>query len=214
MRSHLPAPLAHLPAPPARLKGPRLTLPAVPALVAGAGRAVLFDPDGAFHILAPEDAAGYLGEVPPLLVHAPATFRRLGLPGRPAYDLLELFAFVSPAVPVAPTVRGLALALGMEVPAGLEAAAASLPELGSKLLAHLAAQRNLPINATAAGLAALMGEAGWGWAPFVLGALDQPRGTASQEGLKVWKRLSEWKEMPPRPLPASHPVAPGEARAR
>lgn len=193
-------------------------MPAVPALVVGAGRAVLLDPDGAFHILSPGEAAEHLGQVPPLLVHAPATFRRLGLRSRPAYDLLELFAFVSPALPVAPTVRGLALALGVAVSAGLEAAAAALPELASKLLAQLAAGRNLPANAAAGGLVALMGAAGWGWAPFVLGALDQARPTAGPEGLpeglKVWQRLPEWKDAPPRPLPSSHPVAPAEARAR
>ncbi|MGH7104647.1 MAG: ATP-dependent DNA helicase [Acetobacteraceae bacterium] len=183
-------------------------------LVAGAGRAVLLDPEGVFHILSPRQAAEHLGQLPPLLVHAPATFRRLGLSGRPAYDLLELFAFVSPAIPVAPTVRGLALALGIPVPAGLEAAAAALPEFASKLLAQLAAERNLPINAAAGGLARLMGRVGWGWAPFVLGALDQESATPSQEGLKVWTRLPEWKEAPPLPKPSSHPVAPAEARAR
>ncbi|MGH7071400.1 MAG: helicase C-terminal domain-containing protein [Acetobacteraceae bacterium] len=186
----------------------------MPALVAAAGRAVLLDQDGVFHLLPPAEVVQRLGQVPPLLVHAPATFRRLGIAGRPAYDLLELLAFVCPALSAAPTVRGLALALGVAVPAGLEAAAAALPQLASQLLARLAGQRNLPINAAAGPLAALMGRAGWGWAPFVLAALDQPAAAPNLEGLKVWKRLPEWDDAPPRPKPASHPVAPAEARAQ
>ena len=53
---------------------------------------------------------------PPLLVHAPATLRRLGLRGDAGLDLLELFAFVLPARAAAPTPRGLALALDLDPP--------------------------------------------------------------------------------------------------
>ncbi len=192
-----------------------VSLPAAPSLAAGAGRAVLLDPDGVLHHLPAAAAAAHLRQwPPPLVVHAPATFRRLGLSGRLAFDLLELFAFVCPACPVAPTVRGLALALGEAAPAGLEAAAAALPRLASSLLHRLADARSLPANAEAAGLAALMGQAGWGWAPFVLAALDKPDAAAATEGLRVWRRLPEWEETAPPPKPSSHPLAASEARAR
>ena len=63
---------------------------------------------------------------PPLVVHAPATFRRLGLKaGAPALDVLELYAFVLPARPVVPTARGLALALDLKLPKGLADEAAA-----------------------------------------------------------------------------------------
>ncbi|MGH7120937.1 MAG: ATP-dependent DNA helicase [Acetobacteraceae bacterium] len=190
-------------------------LPAAPALVAGAGQAVLLEADGVFHHLPAATAAAALRRLPPpLVVHAPATFRRLGLSARPAFDLLELFAFVCPACPAAPTVRGMALALGDPVPTGLEAAAALLPRLASLLLRRLAGERALSANAEAAGLAALMGQAGWGWAPFVLAALGAPAAAASAGALSVWRRLSEWEEGAPPPKPLSHPLAPGEVRAR
>ena len=93
---------------------PRLLLPDVPALVAGQGRAVVLDTDGSIETLPARAAAGRLTEAAPLLVHAPATARRLGMPGfAGAHDVLELFAFALPAASCAPTPRGLALALGL-----------------------------------------------------------------------------------------------------
>ena len=211
------APLAVVP--PVVRRVPSLTIPEAPALVAGAGRAVLLDSDGVLVTLAAAEAGRRLdGLPPPLVVHAPATFRRLGLVRRPAFDLLELYAFACPSCPAVPTPRGLALALGEATPPGIghgiEAAAALLPRLASSLLARLAAERNLPHNAEAAGLAALMGKAGWGWAPFVLTALEAAGTAAAIEGLRVWRRLPEWEETAPPPRQASRPVAPAEARAR
>src|ERR1700720_350965 len=118
---------------------PRLELPEAPSVVAGHGRAAIGTPDGGVLLVPAEQAAGVLrGLPPPLLVHAPATWRRLGLRPLPSYDLLELFAFALPARPASPTPRGLALALDLEPPAaGLEAAAAALPGFVQALLARL-----------------------------------------------------------------------------
>ena len=149
------------------------------------------------------------------MIHAPASFRRLGLPPRPAFDLLELFAFVLPARPAAPTARGLALALDLDPPApGLEAEAAFLPALAAALLGRLHAARVLHANRHAAALAAAMGRAGWAWAPAVLDALGEPAAAPSREALAVWKQLPEWEETAPPPPPSSHPVSEAEARAR
>ncbi len=192
-----------------------LLLPDAPTLVAAPGHAALLDPDGVLHTLAAAEVARRLRHLPPpMLVHAPATFRRLGLARMPAYDLLELFAFVLPARPAAPSPRGLALALGEEEVGGLEAQAALLPRLAAALLGRLAAARGLAGNANAAGLASLMGRAGWGWAPFVMAALGRPAEPPSPEGMRAWRRLPEWEETAPPPPPASHPVAAAEARAR
>ena len=50
---------------------------AAPALVARHLRAVLFTPDGEILSLAPEDVSAALHDLPPpILVHAPAAFRR------------------------------------------------------------------------------------------------------------------------------------------
>ncbi len=193
-----------------------LALPDAPAVVAGNGRAALLTPDGEMLLLTEEQAGARLRALPPpLLVHAPVTLRRLGLRSVPCYDLLELFAFVLPARSAAPTPRGLAVALHRDLPArDLEAEAALLPDLAALLLRRMAEGRSLPLNRSVAGLAARMGRAGWGWAPFVLAALGEPDAAASREALRVWKRLPEWEETAPPPPPAAHPVTEAEARAR
>ncbi len=149
----------------------------------------------------------------PLLVHAPVTLRRLGLKPRPCFDLLELWAFVRPACPAAPTVRGLALALDMEPPRDMEDSAALLPTLVEALLTRLATGRDTPANRDAASLAAAMGASGWAWAPFVIAALGHAPGPA-RDALRVWKRLPEWEEEAPPPPPSAHPVPAADARRR
>jgi len=194
---------------------PRLLLPDVPALVAGFGRAVLLTTEGEIAVLDGAAAAEALRETAPLLVHAPATARRLGLAGfAAAHDLLELFAFCRPAEPCAPTPRGLALALDLPQPADAEAAVALLPEIATRLLRHLAETAQDPRNRDAAALAACMGQAGWPWAPAVLAALGAPAARPDARAYKVWRRLPEWEEAAPPAPPASLPVLPAEARRR
>ncbi len=187
---------------------------AAPALVAGAGRAVLLDASGEVMLLQPREALRALRDrAPPLLVHAPATARRLGSRGFACFDLLELFAFVHPARPAAPTPRGLALALGFEPPEGMEAAAAMLADMADLLLGHLALLRGTEAGRDAGAIAARMAAAGWNWGSAVLAAL----GTRTEPGpdaLRVWKRLAEWEDAAPRPQPTQHAVAPESARAR
>lgn len=194
---------------------PRLLLPDVPALVAGFGHGVLLSPDGEVETLSGAAIAGRLGDTAPMLVHAPATARRLGLPGfEAAHDLLELFAFCRPAESCAPTPRGLALALDLPQPKDDEAAAALLPEIATHLLRHLAETREAPRNRDAAGLAARMGEVGWAWAPSVLAALGDPAAKPMPNAYKVWRRLPEWEDTAPPPPAASFAVEPAEARRR
>ena len=185
-------------------------------VAAGFGRAAILTPDGELLLVSSEDAAAILRDLPPpILVHAPATFRRLGVPPGPAYDLLDLFAFARPGESAAPTPAGLAQALDRDSrPVALEDQAALLPELAVALLSHIARGRDTPLNRGAAGLAALMGRAGWGWAPHVLDALGQPDAPPDPDALKIWRRLPEFEETPAPPPPSSHPVSEAEARAR
>lgn len=197
---------------------PRLLLPDVPALVAPApGRAALLTPDGELAMLRAAQVPAALRELgPPMLVHAPATARRLNIPSLSgAYDLLELFAFCCPAQPAPPTPRGLALALDMPPPADAEAAAALLPDIATELLRRLARARATPLNRDAAMLAARLKQANqWPWADSVLAALGQPAARPSNDALKVWRALPEWEDAGPPPPPGSLPVSPAEARAR
>ncbi len=183
------------------------------AVVAGHGRASILTGEGELASGTAAEVTALLGDAMPLLIHAPATLRRLGLRPRACFDLLELWAFVRPACPAAPTARGLALALDMDPPRDMEHAAALLPTLAEALLTRLSTGRDTPANRDAAAIAARMGSAGWAWAPFVTAALDAPAGSPG-DALRVWKRLPEWEEAAPPPPPASHPVPPAAARRR
>jgi ATP-dependent DNA helicase DinG len=189
-------------------------LPDFCALIAGHGRALLLTADGEFVAVKPGQVAKALGEQVPLVVHGPATLKRLGNPAIPVLDILELFAFVCPAQSAAPTPAGLARALDMDLPKTPEYAAASLAPMAEALLARLAQGKDVPANRDAAGLAASMGQAGWGWARYVLAALGAPAAKPDGMALRLWKRLPRWEQEAPRPPPSAYPVSQNEARAR
>lgn len=117
-----------------------MTIPATsswPALVATSRGALWRAADGTVERLSGADAslraAGHL----PLVCHAPAVAARLGLEDLPAYDLLELFAFVRPARFCLPTVRGLCEVLGLAVPSTPEDELAALPRIAGALIDEL-----------------------------------------------------------------------------
>ena len=141
----------------------------------------------------------------------------LGCDPFPAYDILELFAFVRPARFAAPTPRGLAVALGLPQPDDAETAALVLRRAAGQLLIELAA-RGAARDPDAAAIAWAMARGGWRWGPEVLGALGLASGDTQPDrraaGLKVWERLPEWREEGPEAAPGSAPVEPAEARTR
>lgn len=191
-------------------------LPQAPAVVAGHGRAALLTGDGELLLLSAAAARAQIAAAgAPLVVHAPATLRRLGIAGPlPCLDLLELFAFVLPARHVPPTPGGLAAAVGLPAPRSVEQAAALLPDIAERLLLRLAAEAGAPQNRDAAGTAAWMGRSRWSWTGLVLAALRQPAARPSIDGLRVWLRLPEWEDEAPPPPSGSQPVAAAEARSR
>ncbi len=191
-----------------------ILLPRAPSVVARVGRAQIVSVDGELLDLDARAAGTLLRAAPaPLLVHAPSTFKRLGMRVMPALDLLELYAFVMPARAASPTPLGLALALDLKPPVPT-ALAGALMDIAQALLAHLSAGRDLPVNRDAAALAARMGQAGWTWAPFVLAALGQAEARPSIDAMRVWKRLPEWEEEAPPSAPSALPVSEAEARTR
>ena len=187
-----------------------------PTLVAGARHVVALSPDGEVEELSRDAAVRLVRRQPPLVCHARAMARRLGIEPFAAFDVLELFAFVKPASFCVPTPRGLAEALDVPAPDGLEADAVALQRAVRRLLGLLGAPGREEASDPVA-FAWEMGRAGWPWAPAVLAALGKPEGPdkgAARAGLRVWMRIKEWQDGPPEPPPAHHPVEPEEARRR
>ena len=108
-----------------------IRLPDVPTLAVGVTRAIWVTADGEVEELDRREAARRVqAGAQPLLCHAPAAARRLGIDPFPALDLLELFAFVRPATFCVPTPRGLADALDLDLPESLADAASALQARG------------------------------------------------------------------------------------
>lgn len=192
----------------------RLQLPDTLALVPGVRAVGFVDAAGGLAQLDQAAAVSRLqGGLVPLVCHRRRTAGRLGLPRLVALDLLELFAFVRPARFCVPTPRGLAEALLLPPPGGLDEQGATLFAAARTLLAELAASpREEAISIAQALLAAR-----WPWASLVLtalGASPQPVAAGPGFGLRVWQRLRDWEDLPPPPPPQQWPVEPVEARAR
>ncbi|OUJ00370.1 ATP-dependent DNA helicase [Acetobacter sp. DsW_54] len=201
-----------------------------PALVPHQGRFSLLTEDGELLSLSAAEVRERLHAMPcPLVVHAPALARKLDLPptGQPSpwLDLLELFTFVYPARPVAPTPRGLALALGLDEQNIDRAEADLLPNLLSILLGELARQARSGQIELLAAFTVRLGQAGWIWTGTVAETIDlhsrltnngrlAEEATQPADALRVWRHLPKWEENAQRPPPASHPISPAEARER
>ena len=95
------------------------TLPhELPALVATRSFASWRAPSGESEALGAEEAVRRAQASPPILCHAPATSRRLGVDHVEGYDVLELFALARPAQFTLPTIRGLARTLSINAAHG------------------------------------------------------------------------------------------------
>ena len=202
-----------------------------PALVAGVAGALWLEPGGPAGLPAEETLAEldratarqrFEDGARPLLCHGAAVARRLGARRAPAFDLLELFAFVRPARFCVPTPRGLAQALGIACGGGLDAQVRALHAAARLLLEEIAALAPAAV-ARAAPIAAAMAEGGWPWAGDVARALATARRRTAAAGaadeawrpsLDVWSALGEWSEAPLAAPPGQHEVSEAEIRQR
>src|SRR3954464_3142313 len=87
-----------------------------PVLVVGLKDAVWRASDGSLRRIAHGDAMRLARSEAPLLCHLPAVCRRLKSERFPAFDVLELYAFVRPASFCLPPPIGVAPALGLVPP--------------------------------------------------------------------------------------------------
>ncbi|ESQ81231.1 ATP-dependent DNA helicase [Asticcacaulis sp. YBE204] len=138
-----------------------------------------------------------------LVANAPLIRQRLfnGRNHREAkhFDLLELFAFVRPAKFCAPSVAGVALAVGFTEPEGAEAQSAMVVQVALALGRELA-EAPLAFRLMARASLAYMQQQNWVWAPFVEAALNEkpvPEGYVAPPALEVWSLLEEWEDQAP-----------------
>jgi len=187
----------------------RVLVPSAPALVAGFREVVWLSPDGEIEALSPDEAKARLSRETVMVCHARATARRLDIAGFAALDLLELFAFVRPALFCVPTPRGLAAALGLASPDSAAKACVTLATAARALLQELGQET----DPNARAIAETADRAGWPWGSAVLAALPQSNQRRAV-GLRVWQALDEWQERAPPPPPGNDPVGADEARRR
>ena len=163
----------------------------------GQTEGVWLDTAGAPERISPGEAAARAKATAPILCHAPAVARRLGCDPFPAFDLLELFAFVRPAAFCVPTPLGLAQALGLAPPHDLAECAQVLGTTTERLLEECTARLG-EHDPQAVQVAWAMARTGWRWGPAVLRALGRPQGPEAGErrspGLDVWGGLEDWEE--------------------
>ncbi|MDQ8756871.1 ATP-dependent DNA helicase [Sphingosinicella sp. LHD-64] len=155
-------------------------------------------PDGAVEAVGRGAAVARAAETPMIMLNAPLVGNRLGYPDLSGLDLLELFAFVHPARFAVPTPKGMADALGLEVPASDEAACSFLREAAAGLLATLEGAWSEREGAWAS--AQSLYRLRWPWAGAVAERLRRPE----RDERWLFSRLPEWEETggraPPRPV--------------
>jgi len=181
------------------------------ALAVGRRGAVLLTADGELRDIGLDEARRRVRAAAVLVCHRVAVARRLAIEPFPALDLLELFAFVRPAVFCLPSARGLATALGLPQPRSLDDEPGTLAAAAARLLADLGGLDDEARNVAAA-VARVMGKGSWPWVSPVLDALGAP--ADGPGGLAVWERLPEWEDQAPAAPPEDRPVTAEAARRR
>jgi len=186
---------------------------ALPALVPAGHGAVVCE-GGACRRVDLDEARRIFRSGEALVAHAAFVAGRLKTPpGKPLYDVLELFAFVRPGVPCAPSATGIARALGRSAPETPEDAARALGESARALvdeIAHSHEDTKVRIRPLIHAMAA-----GWRWAACLedIAGPTTVQG-ASLAGFEVWRTLPVWEDEAPPGKPSSLPVSIEESRAR
>ena len=169
----------------------------LPALHASHAGSWLCGSEGAVRGSSKGEAVMAAADTPHLILNAPLIATRLGYPDLSGLDLLELFAFVHPAVFCVPTPKGLAHALGLPEPED----GAQVPKLlrqAAGVLLATCEREDWAARDGAWSVLQSLARLRWPWAQ-VLG----PH-VAKPERAEKWlfSRLPEWEESAERPQPA------------
>ena len=192
----------------------KVLLPDAPVLVTRAREGALTYPDGEIKAFSASNAKT-LVEPPVIQCHSRATAARLGLKPVPGFDVLELFAFVRPAVTCLPTVRGIADATGVTVPRSIDEDGVAIVEATKVLLSEITMWSDGSVRHARA-IAHVLERAGWSWGASVLAAIgaDPEGGGIGLSPLRVWTRLTPFEDLAPPPPPGNDPVSREESLER
>jgi len=186
-----------------------MTSVALPALHASHAGSWLRSADGPTRPVGKGEAIMAAADTPHLILNAPLVASRLGYPDLSGLDLLELFAFIHPARFCVPTPKGLAHALGLEVPPGDDAVPALLQAAAGALIATCESD-GWPEREGAWSALQSLARLRWPWAQILAPRVRRP------ERAEKWlfSRLPEWEEAPERPQPAQVLLDPAEVEQR
>lgn len=180
-----------------------------PALHATHAGIWLAQPDGEVAQIGRGAALSQLSATPTIILNAPLVAARLGMPELSGLDLLELYAFIFPALFAVPTPGGLARALGLTPPAS-EAEAAGFLQAAVAALFDTLGDPAWPEREGAWTSAQSLGRMRWPWANLVGPRIRKP------EEAERWlfSKLPQWEDQPPRPQPKPIRLEPEEAIAK
>ena len=199
----------------------RPNLPILPVVMPTARDVIWIGTDGDIDRLDRHQAVDRLDRNPAFFCHRKWTAGRLGmeisgLGALEGLDILELFAFTRPAQFCLPTARGVADILGLNTSGNDEDHALLIPQSAQRMLEELS-QLSETGKDRAAGIAAMMAQGGWGWAPSVMAALHRPmppQAPPDPRGASVWFRLPENPEYGPDPEPGAFPISSEKTEVR
>ncbi|PCH99615.1 MAG: hypothetical protein COB76_05245, partial [Alphaproteobacteria bacterium] len=197
-----------------------LSFPSVAVITANGGDLSIMTVDG--EILTKKfndrlDMGATIGNAPVLTCHAPWMAQKIDLPHYPAFDALELFAFVHAGKFTTPTVKGVAKTLNLHIPEEQEDLPFLLIEVCQTLLKTLQNFEGQD-KEHCISIAKAMGRQnyGWAWTPYVLEALgityDDRLPTNPKEDMHIFDTLPEWAEEAPPPPNKFDPVTGEESR--
>ncbi len=177
---------------------PTLSAEAVqlPALHASHAGSWLCKPDGMVRAASKGEAVMAAADTPHLLLNAPLVATRLGYPDLSGLDLLELFAFVHPAVFCVPTPKGLAHALGLPEPEDGAQVPRLLRQAAGMLLATCE-REDWAAREGAWSVLQSLSRLRWPWAQVLAPHVAKPQYAEKW----LFSRLPEWEDAAERPQP-------------
>ena len=179
---------------------------------------VLLDTDGVIQVYDGVNAQRIVknSSEPIIVCYTPFVCSRLKVHTINALDILELWAFVKPAIPVIPTIQGVLDTLHISPSDDTaDSMAVALLNAIHSLLQHIKTESGRPSTEN---MLASLAKTGWGWAKPLMYVLNLdikdfiPK--PLNESLDIWNRLPKWENTAPPPQADTKPITPEEIQTR